>query len=131
MNTKIPLKRRRDKSSSGSGNTDAKKSRRRTDIARECATFSIDQPNFNSPNLRFRLAFNPHDLRQALLPTLGVILASKLSKASRIRLSTIKDKLSTGQYGNARDYVEDVWSIFEDVRMSNSRSEHYAEVAYK
>lgn len=78
-----------------------------------------------------RLAFNTYDLQEALLPSLKVILASELSKSRRSHVSSIKDKLSTGKYSNARDYVEDVWSMFEDVRLSknNSTSEHYDKVA--
>ncbi|XP_037026644.1 CREB-binding protein-like [Bradysia coprophila] len=104
MNTQFPSKRRRDERLSSSTNNSAKKSRKTI------------------------TPFNPHYLRQALLPTLDVILASKLSKSFRIHLSTIKDKLSNQKYTDARDYVEDVWSMFEDYRLSNPGSQHYTEL---
>ncbi|KAG4072966.1 hypothetical protein HA402_006646 [Bradysia odoriphaga] len=107
MITQFPSKRRRDErfSSSNNNSNRAKKSRKTI------------------------TPINPHDLRQVLLPTLNVILASKLLKSFRIRLSTIKEKLSNQEYSDARDYVEDVWSMFEDYRRSNPGSQHYTELA--
>lgn len=60
-------------------------------------------------------------LQQALLPTWEKMNSyGNSGNPFRLDLSTIKNKLTTGQYADLREYIDDVWLMFENAWLYNS-----------
>lgn len=93
--------------------------------------------------LLLRLAFKPEELREALLPTLEKLVTQEPESIpfrmpvdpnslgipdyfdivrQPMDLSTIRKKLESGQYQDPREYVDDVWLMFDNAWLYNRKT---------
>lgn len=100
-----------------------------------------------SPTKQFiahiHIAFNPEELREALIPTLEKLVAQEPESIpfrspvdpttlgipdyfdivrKPMDLSTIRKKLDSGQYSDPWEYVDDVWLMFDNAWLYNRKT---------
>lgn len=131
----------------GINKTVARKLRRRKFVRNNCIKCEVGPIFFKICFAFYFSAFSQTELENALLPTWKKMSAYKMTdgKVSRhfrqpvdpnafnnpansvvvrkpMDLSTIKTKLTTGQYSNPWEYIGDVWLMFENAWHSNKRT---------
>lgn len=110
-------------------------------------TKSIEKDKFHSQTKKFHhfsfAVFKPEELRQALMPTLEKIYRQDPESGpfrqpvdpnslgipdyfeivrKPMDISTIQYKLSSGQYSDPWEYVEDVWLMFDNAWLYNRKT---------
>lgn len=64
---------------------------------------------------------NPEELRKVLMSTLEQLYSQHESKL--MDFSTIQYKLSSGEYSDPGEYVDDVWLLFDSCPSNENKSQ--------